>query len=67
MYGERLARVVLLGSRAQGDAGLESDYDVAIFLLDFHDRWAEIDRLMPLVDRHLAHDKGVLIHDALPR
>lgn len=31
MYGERLERVVLFGSYARGDAGPDSDYDVAIF------------------------------------
>ena len=32
MYGDRLDRVVLFGSRARGDAHAESDYDVAVFL-----------------------------------
>jgi predicted nucleotidyltransferase len=35
MYGERLERVVLFGSRARGDAREDSDYDVAVFLEDF--------------------------------
>jgi predicted nucleotidyltransferase len=32
MYGDRLERVVLYGSRARGDARPDSDYDVAVFL-----------------------------------
>src|SRR5438876_5954612 len=32
LYGDRLERVVLFGSRARGDARADSDYDIAIFL-----------------------------------
>jgi predicted nucleotidyltransferase len=32
LYGPTLDRVGLFGSRARGDAGPESDYDVAVFL-----------------------------------
>jgi len=45
VYGERIERVVLYGSRARGDAHLELDYDVAVFLTDLTDRWNEIDRI----------------------
>jgi uncharacterized protein len=31
LYGDRIERVVLFGSRARGDAHPESDYDVAVF------------------------------------
>jgi uncharacterized protein len=31
-YGERLARIVLFGSRARGDFRRDSDYDVAVYL-----------------------------------
>ena len=31
-YGDNLARVVLFGSRARGDARPDSHYDVAVFL-----------------------------------
>ena len=34
LYGERIERVVLYGSRARGDARPDSDYDVAVFLND---------------------------------
>ncbi|HEY5048037.1 MAG TPA: nucleotidyltransferase domain-containing protein [Rhizomicrobium sp.] len=45
MYGERIERVVLFGSRARGDARADSDYDIAVFLKSLPDRWAELDRL----------------------
>ena len=48
IYGDRLARVVLFGSRARGDAEPDSDYDVAVFLRDMPDRMAELDRLADL-------------------
>ena len=35
IYGQRLERVVLYGSRARGDAREDSDYDVAVFLRDY--------------------------------
>jgi len=48
MYGDRIDRVVLFGSRARGDARADSDYDVAVFLKSLPDRWAELDRLAAL-------------------
>ena len=48
MYGDRLARVVLFGSRARGEGRQDSDYDVAIFLNAMPDRWAELNRLADL-------------------
>ncbi len=48
IYGRRLEKVVLFGSRARGDARPDSDYDVAIFLDTVSDRWAELDRLADL-------------------
>ncbi len=51
MYGDRLERVVLFGSRARGDAKPDSDYDVAVFLNGMNgasDRWAELHRLAAL-------------------
>jgi predicted nucleotidyltransferase len=63
-YGARLERAVLYGSRARGDAGAESDYDVAVFLRDMPDRAAELNRLADL-GTELLYDTGALIH-ALP-
>jgi predicted nucleotidyltransferase len=48
LYGDRIERVVLFGSRARGDAGPDSDYDVAVFLRGLTDRWRELDRLAEL-------------------
>jgi uncharacterized protein len=45
MYGDRIERVVLFGSRARGNADGDSDYDLAIFLYELKDRWQELKRL----------------------
>lgn len=34
VYGDRLERVVLYGSRARGDHRSDSDYDIAVFIQD---------------------------------
>ncbi len=64
LYGDRIDRVVLFGSRAWGDARPDSDYDVAVFLRDFHNRWVEIERIVPVVT-DILYDAGVFIH-AMP-
>ena len=64
LYGSRLERVVLFGSRARGDANEELDYDVAVFLNDLTDRWRELDRLADLRADFL-EDSDVFI-DAKP-
>lgn len=64
LYGERLERAVLYGSRARGDAHAESDYDVAVFLRDFSNRWEEMDRIIPVVTEIL-YDRAAFIH-AMP-
>ena len=56
IYGDNLERVVLFGSRARGDARPDSDYDVAIFLKEFHDRWQEMDKILPIVTKILYSD-----------
>jgi predicted nucleotidyltransferase len=66
MYGARLERVVLFGSRARGDAHEESDYDVAVFLREMSDpdRWRELDRLADL-STAILDETGEFIH-AMP-
>jgi len=64
IYGDRLARVVLFGSRARGDAQPDSDYDVAVFLRDMPDRMAELDRLADL--RLTFFDETGAFIDAFP-
>jgi uncharacterized protein len=48
IYGNQIERVVLFGSRARGDARPDSDYDVAVFLNNMSDRFAELYRLADL-------------------
>jgi len=64
LYGSRIERVVLFGSRARGDARDDSDYDVAVFLKDLGDRWAEADKIA-LAALNLFDETGALIH-AMP-
>jgi uncharacterized protein len=61
IYGDRIERVVLFGSRARGDARADSDYDVVIFLRDFAGRWRELDALIPLVT-DIVEQSGAVIH-----
>ncbi len=61
MYGQRLERAVLYGSRARGDAGPESDYDVAVFLRDMDDRFAELRRLASL-SSSVIDETGEVVH-----
>ena len=61
VYGERLERVVLYGSRARGDARPDSDYDVAVFLRHLPDRVAELYRLADL-STAILEDGGEFIH-----
>jgi predicted nucleotidyltransferase len=64
IYGERLERVVLFGSRARGDAREDSDYDVAVFLRDMGDRFVEMDRLADL-STNILDETGEFVH-AMP-
>jgi len=64
LYGPALDRVVLFGSRARGDAGEHSDYDVAVFLKDVRPGMAEWYRLADLRTRIL--DAGGPFFDAIP-
>ena len=64
VYGDRLARVVLFGSRARGDARPDSDYDIAVFLHDMNDRGSELHRLADL-STDLIGETGEFVH-AMP-
>jgi predicted nucleotidyltransferase len=64
LYGKRIERVVLYGSRARGDARADSDYDIAVFLKDLGDRWNEIDRIVAL-EGEILDETGAVIN-ALP-
>ena len=64
IYGDRIERVVLFGSRARGDAQPDSDYDVAVFLREMGDRVAEMNRLADLAT-DILYKEGQFIH-AMP-
>ncbi len=66
LYGDRLEKVVLCGSRARGDARPNSDYDIAVFLTDYTDRFVEFARLDP-VQADLWEDAGILINPLIFR
>ncbi|MFZ1110543.1 MAG: nucleotidyltransferase domain-containing protein [Rhodomicrobium sp.] len=66
LYGERIERVVLFGSRARGDARPDSDYDVLVFLKNFdlasrHEEMARISK----ITAGIIQDTGEMI-SALP-
>src|SRR5437762_3094884 len=61
IYGPRLERVMLYGSRARGDAQEDSEYDVAVFLRDMPDRIAELYRLAD-VSSAILDETGAFIH-----
>lgn len=60
LYGERLERAVLFGSRARGDARADSDYDVAVFLRNFTRPWPELD-LLTEITTAILFDTGAVI------
>jgi predicted nucleotidyltransferase len=64
VYGTRVERVVLYGSRARGDSRPDSDYDVAVFLRDMPDRAPELNRLADIATDVL-YDVGAVVH-AMP-
>ena len=64
IYGERLSRVVLFGSRARGDARADSDYDIAIFIEGLGSVGAEAGRIAA-IGADILLDTGAVIN-ALP-
>lgn len=64
LYGGRVERAVLYGSRARGDFRQDSDYDVAVFLTDMPSRGEEMARLAR-VETDILYDTGAVIN-ALP-
>jgi uncharacterized protein len=65
LYGERIERVVLYGSRARGDAKPDSDYDVAVFLKGLtSSRWGEVRRIAD-IELAIFDEMGVTVH-AMP-
>ena len=64
LYGDRLERVVLFGSRARGDARDDSDYDVAVFLRNPESFGREAERIAA-IEMEILYDTGAVIN-ALP-
>jgi predicted nucleotidyltransferase len=64
LYGARLERAVLYGSRARGDARQDSDYDVAVFLHGMADIGPELRRLAGL-EVTIIDETGEVVH-AMP-
>jgi predicted nucleotidyltransferase len=60
IYGDRLERVVLYGSRARGDHRPDSDYDIAVFIKDPGTLTEELDKLASLTTAILL-DTGAVI------
>jgi predicted nucleotidyltransferase len=60
IYGDRIERLILFGSRARGDAHADSDYDIAVSLEGLIDRWREFHRLADLRTEILAETGAFL-------
>jgi predicted nucleotidyltransferase len=64
VYGDRIERVVLFGSRARSGAQPGSDYDVAVFLRNPGSFWHETGPLAD-IETAILYDTGAVIN-ALP-
>ena len=64
VYGARIERVVLFGSRARGDHRPDSDYDVAVFLRDEID-FSRESSVLSDIELEIELDTGLTIN-ALP-
>ena len=60
MYGNQVDRVVLFGSRAHGDARLDSDYDVAVFLKNPGELWDDLG-ILANITTTIMNDTGAVI------
>ena len=60
LYDDRLFEVVLYGSHARGDAGSDSDLDLAVILEDLSTPWEELRRMDQILWRHTL-DSGVTV------
>ncbi|MDR3423467.1 MAG: nucleotidyltransferase domain-containing protein [Alphaproteobacteria bacterium] len=61
VYGSRVERAVLYGSRARGDARPDSDYDIAVFLRGYADFGREAGTLAE-IETTLLNETGAIIN-----
>jgi len=64
VYGDKIERVVLFGSRARGDARSDSDYDIAVFLKELTIFDKEAGRIAE-IEIDILNDTGAVIN-AMP-
>lgn len=62
LYGARLKRLILFGSRARGDDDQESDVDLLVVLDNLEDYWTELRQIQNLAyDLSFGRDRPVLL------
>jgi predicted nucleotidyltransferase len=66
VYGDRLERVVLYGSRARGDHQPDSDYDIAVFIKNPGSFYDESGRLAAITTDILGDTEAVISATPLP-
>jgi len=67
IYGPRLERAILFGSRSRGDARSDSDYDVAVFLHEYRGFWPELRPLGEITTAILLETGGVISAKPFPQ
>jgi predicted nucleotidyltransferase len=66
VYGDRLERVVLYGSRARGDHRPDSDYDIAVFIKHPGSFYDESGRLVAITTDILEDTEAVISATPFP-